>query len=204
MRGFGEGSWLDGHLLRGTTSARGEARGLAERFAGAFADEDGYDAEHAREVARLALLVGLEMGLSGLELDALELGALLHDVGKVGVPSEILAKPGPLEEEEYELVKRHPEIGARMLEPVESLSSAIPAVRHHHENFDGTGYPGGLSGEGIPLAARIVGVADAFDVMVRGRRYRRPVTAEEALGELWRGSGARFDPRVVEAFRRAI
>ncbi len=167
---------------------------MAERFAGAFADKDGYDDEHAREVARLAMLVGLEMGLSGRELDAVELGALLHDVGKVGISNEILDKPGPLEQREYELVKRHPEIGARILEPIGSLSSAIPAVRHHHENFNGSGYPEGLGGEGIPLAARIVAAADAFDVMVRGRLYRPPVTAEEALGELRRGDGHPFRP----------
>ncbi len=203
MRLSGEGSRPEVHPFWGA-SARREARSVAERFAGAFADKDGYDDEHAHEVARLAMLVGLEMGLSERELDAVELGALLHDVGKVEVPNEILDKPGPLAEEEYELVKRHPEIGARMLEPIGSLSSAIPAVRHHHENFDGSGYPEGLGGEGIPLAARIVAAVDAFDVMVRGRQYRPSVTAEEALGELRRGAGVRYDPRVVEALRRTI
>jgi hypothetical protein len=134
--------------------------------------KDGYTAEHAAEVARLSLMVGLDLGFNEVELEWLVHGALLHDLGKLGVADEILGKPGALTEEEWAAVKRHPQIGARMIEPIESLFGALPVVRHHHERPDGTGYPDGLEGEEIPLAARIVAAADAYDVMVQGRPYR--------------------------------
>src|SRR5215208_7822090 len=134
--------------------------------------KDGYTAEHALEVARLSRIVGLHLGFDKEGLEWLVHGALLHDLGKLGVADEILEKIGPLTEEEWAAVKRHPQIGARMIEPLESLSGALPVVRHHHERPDGSGYPDGLEGEEIPLAARIVAEVDAYDVMVRRRHYR--------------------------------
>jgi HD-GYP domain-containing protein (c-di-GMP phosphodiesterase class II) len=129
----------------------------------------------------------------------LVLGALLHDIGKLAVSDAILEKPGPLTEEEWAVVKRHSDVGARMIEPIEVLSGAVPVVRHHHERYDGTGYPDGLEGEEIPLAARIVAAVDAFDVMIRGRPYRQRRTQAEALEELSREAGHQFDTLVVNA-----
>ena len=161
--------------------------------------KDSYTAEHAAEVARLSRLVGLDLGFNEEGLEWLVHGALLHDLGKISVAEEILGKPGPLTEEEWAAVKRHPQIGARMIEPIEPLFGVLPVVRHHHERPDGTGYPDGLEGEEIPLAARIVAAVDAYDVMVRGRPYRPKSSPAEALQELWREAGRQFDLRVVEA-----
>ena len=148
-------------------------------------------------------MVGLDLGFNEEGLEWLVHGALLHDLGKLGVADEILGKPGTLTEEEWSAVKRHPQIGARMIEPIEPLFGAVPVVRHHHERPDGTGYPDGLEGEEIPLAARIV-AADAYDVMVRGRPYRPKSSPAEALQELWREAGRQFDARVVEALGRLL
>jgi HD-GYP domain-containing protein (c-di-GMP phosphodiesterase class II) len=127
-----------------------EARKVTSILVDAATPKDGYTAEHAVEVARLSRLVGMDLGLNEDELEALVQGALLHDLGKLGVADAILEKPSSLTEEEWAVVKRHPEIGARMIEPIESLSGAVPVVRHHHERPDGTGYPDGLEGEQIP------------------------------------------------------
>ena len=166
--------------------------------------KDGYTAEHATEVARLSRLVGIELGFNEEELEALVQGALLHDLGKLGVSDAILEKPGVLTEEEWAAVKRHPVIGAQMIEPIESLSGAVPVVRHHHERPDGTGYPDRLERDQIPLAAHIVAVTDAYDVMLRGRYYRPKHSPAEALEELSRKAGHQFDVRVVEALGRLL
>src|SRR5215204_5560157 len=126
----------------------------------------------------LASFIGSKMSLPPEELDALALGALLHDLGKIGVPDQILQKPGRLTDEEYEVIKRHPVLGAEMLAPIEELALAAPVVRHHHERFDGRGYPDGLRGEDIPLAARVVSVADAFDSMISDRPYGYEISRE--------------------------
>src|SRR5215218_3059277 len=171
--------------------------------------KDGSTAGHAAEVARLSRMVGLHLGFDKEGLEWLVHGALLHDLGKLGVADEILGKPGPLTEEEWALVKRHSEIGARVIEPLEILSRAVPVVRHHHERPDGTGYPDGLEGEEIPLGARIVAAVDAYDVMLRRRHYRPPryrpkSSPAEALQELWGEAGRQFDVRVVEAMGRLL
>src|SRR5215213_11807227 len=135
-----------------------EARKVTSILVDATTPKDGYTADHAAEVSRLSRLVGMDLGLNEDELEWLVHGALLHDLGKLGVADAILGKPGPLTEKEWTAVKRHPQIGARMIEPIEPLFGAVPVVRHHHERPDGTGYPDGLEGEEIPLAARIVAV----------------------------------------------
>ena len=177
-----------------------EARRVTSILLDAATPKDGYTAEHAVEVARLSRLVGIDLGFNEEELEALVQGALLHDLGKLGVADAILKMPDPLTEVEWAAIKRHPEIGAQMIEPIEPLSGAVPVVKHHHERPDGTGYPDRLEGEQIPLAARIVAVADAYDVMLRGRRFRPKHSPAEALQELSREAGRQFDVRVVEAF----
>jgi HD-GYP domain-containing protein (c-di-GMP phosphodiesterase class II) len=176
-----------------------DAHKVASILLEAVTPKDGYTSEHASLVSRLSQLVGVELGLNVEEIESLVLGALLHDLGKLAVSDAILEKPGPLTEEEWAVVKRHPDVGARMIEPIEVLSGAVPVVRHHHERYDGTGYPDGLEGEEIPLAARIVAAVDAYDVMIRGRPYRQRRSQAEALEELSREAGLQFDKQVVEA-----
>ena len=185
-----------------------EARKVTSILVDAATPKDGYSTDHALQVARLSRLVGRELGLNEEELEWLVHGALLHDLGKLGVADEILEKLGPLTEEEWKVIKRHPEVGARMIEPLESLRKALPVIRHHHERPDGSGYPDGLEGEEIPLAARIVAVADAYDVMLRRpyrpERYGSKRSPAEALKELWDEAGHQFDVRVVEAMGRLL
>jgi diguanylate cyclase (GGDEF)-like protein/putative nucleotidyltransferase with HDIG domain len=165
---------------------------------------DPYIGDHLRSVSRLALRIGLKMSLPSDQLDELALGALLHDVGKIGVPDRILQKPGRLTDEEYQIIKRHPVLGARMLESVRELAPVVQAVRYHHERFDGKGYPERLRGEDIPLAARIISVVDAFDSMIRERPYGYGISQETALEEIERNSGTQFDPRVVRALLEVV
>ena len=127
-------------------------------------------------------------------------GFFLHDIGKVGVPERVLCKPGPLSDEEWDLMRAHPMIGAQIVEPIRFLGGAVEIVRSHHEWFDGTGYPRGLRGEQIPLAARIFSVADSFDAMTSDRPYRAPLRFERAIDEVRAGAGTQFDPVVVTAF----
>jgi putative nucleotidyltransferase with HDIG domain len=176
-----------------------DAHKVASILLKAVTPKDGYTSEHASQVARLSQLVGVELSLNEEEIEMLVVGALLHDLGKLAVSDAILEKPGPLTEQEWAVVKRHSDVGARMIEPIEVLSGAVPVVRHHHEHFDGTGYPDGLEGDEIPLAARIVAAVDAYDVMLRGRPYRQSHTQAEALEELSREAGLKFDRQVVEA-----
>jgi HD-GYP domain-containing protein (c-di-GMP phosphodiesterase class II) len=186
-----------------------EARKVTSILVDAITPKDHYTTDHALEVARLSRLVGRDLGLNEDELEWLVHGALLHDLGKLGVADEILGKPGALTEEEWKAVKCHSEIGARMIEPLEILCKALPVIRHHHERPDGGGYPDGLEGDEIPLGARIVAVVDAYDVMLRRKHYRpkryRPKSSPvEALQELRREAGRQFDARVVEAMGRLL
>ncbi len=146
--------------------------------------QDSYTADHASEVADLAVAVGRRMGVEGVELDRLRYGALLHDVGKIGVPGELLRKPGPLSAEERERMDEHTAIGARMLERIPFLAPVAPLVRSAHERHDGGGYPDGLAGEQIPRGAMIIATCDAFHAMTSDRSYRRAMGLEAAIAEL--------------------
>ena len=150
------------------------------------------------------MAVGRHMVLEQNELEVLRLGALLHDIGKVGVPDDVLRKPGALTAEEFEAIKLHPTLGARILRTVPFLAPHIPIVELHHERPDGNGYPHGLRGDEIPLLARIVHVTDAFDAMTSARAYRPARSTAEALRELWRCAGAEFDAEVVQALAGAL
>ncbi|HEY5053409.1 MAG TPA: HD domain-containing phosphohydrolase [Solirubrobacterales bacterium] len=160
--------------------------------------QDAYTADHANEVADLAVRVGVRMGVSGPELDRLRYGALLHDVGKIGVPGELLRKPGPLTAEERTTMDAHTAIGARMLERIPFLAPVAPLVRSAHERVDGGGYPDGLEGDQIPRAAMIICTCDAFHAMTSDRSYRRAMDRPAAIVELRAGAGAQFDEAVVE------
>jgi putative nucleotidyltransferase with HDIG domain len=150
-------------------------------------------------VAALSVAIGRKMQLSETDIETLRLGALLHDIGKIGVSDSILRKPGTLTLEEFEQIKRHPLLGARILKPLRFLSDHLAIVELHHEQPDGRGYPHGLRGDQIPPLASVVRVADAFDAITTARAYRPARSATEAMAELWSHAGSGFDTRVVQA-----
>ena len=165
---------------------------------------DAYTAGHSRRVQQLALAMGRELNLSQAELDLLGHAALFHDIGKLAIPDSVLLKPASLTAEEWSLMQRHADEGARIIDRLGFLNDAVPAIRHHHERFDGTGYPDRLAGEEIPLGARIIHVADALDSMLTTRIYRAARPLEEALSELHRAAGTQFCPRCVAALERIL
>jgi diguanylate cyclase (GGDEF)-like protein/putative nucleotidyltransferase with HDIG domain len=171
----------------------------AASLARAVDSRDAYLGSHSDRVTVLAAKIATQLGRPGEEVELIRLAASLHDLGKLAIPEEILRKPGALTDAERLVLERHPQIGYRMLESL-GVEPIADWVRHHHERWDGTGYPDGLAGEGIPLGARIIFVADAFDSMTSSRVYSRPLTEREALGEIEHGSGSQFDPEVVQAF----
>ena len=175
-----------------------------EALANALEANDEYTSTHARWITDLALQVGEELGLGAQELKRLELGALFHDIGKIGIPSRILAKPGPLTAEERALVETHPLLGERILAPIEQLGEVRLIVRCAHEHYDGTGYPDHLVGEQIPLESRIVLACDAYHAMTTDRPYRKSLGEEEAKRRLVEASGTQFDPQVVDALLRVL
>jgi HD-GYP domain-containing protein (c-di-GMP phosphodiesterase class II) len=155
---------------------------------------------HSTRLAEWALHVAGEIGLDEASFPDIEVAALLHDIGKIGIPDAILNKPGRLTDDEYELMKKHPEYGWIVLRGLPGFERVSLLILHHHESFDGKGYPGGLAGEEIPMGSRIVSVIDAFDAMVSSRPYRQGMPFEEAARRLVQASGTQFDPRVVERF----
>ncbi|HEY3332849.1 MAG TPA: diguanylate cyclase [Capsulimonadaceae bacterium] len=166
--------------------------------------KDQYTHQHILRVQRYAVAIAKHMGLTGNELEGVNTGALLHDIGKLGVPEYVLLKPGRLTDDEFDKIKKHPEIGAAILDPVEFPWPVLPVVRHHHEKWDGTGYPDGLAGENIPLTARIMAVADVYDALTSSRSYRNAWTHERAVSVITKDAGTHFDPVVVAAFLEVI
>jgi len=161
---------------------------------------DDYTGNHSRRVTRFALLLGEQLRLSAEDLELIRVATPLHDIGKVGIEDAILRKPGPLTPVEFEVMKTHTTLGAKIIEPMLDLRPALPIVRSHHERWDGQGYPDGLKGEAIPRLARTVAVADAFDAMVFDTPYRQGQPGEIAFAEIERHQGGQFDPDVVTAF----
>lgn len=157
-------------------------------------------ASHSQRVARLAANLAAAMGLSPEDLEAVVTGALLHDVGKLGVPEEILQKQRPLSVDEWALLRRHAEAGEAICRPLAMATRLGPIIRHHHERWDGRGYPDGLAGDAIPVGARVVAVVDAFDAIVQDRPYRPARSAHEALAEIRAGCGSQFDPAIADRF----
>jgi len=159
-----------------------------------------WTAGHSERVTDMALEIGAELGLTPEKLDNLHRAALLHDIGKIGVPVAVLDKPGKLDDEEYRIIKMHPQIGAKILEPIIAYKEIIPIVLQHHERYDGKGYPAGLSGDAIDMGARILAVADVFDALTSDRPYREGWALERVIDLITQEAGRQFDPDVVEAF----
>ena len=166
--------------------------------------KDTYTADHAERLAIMALAIGREMGMTEHELESLRSGAILHDIGKIGVPDAVLQKPSRLNPAEWAQMREHPSIGARILSHVPRLASAAQIVLHHHERYDGKGYPDGLAGEAIPLGARILTVVDSYSAITDKRIYKEVRSHAEALSELRKHAGTQFDPHVVEVFLAKI
>lgn len=166
--------------------------------------KDQYTHQHILRVQRYSVATAKHMGITGGDLEGITTGALLHDIGKLGVPEYVLLKPGRLTDEEFAKIKKHPEIGAAILDPVEFPWPVLPVVKYHHEKWDGTGYPEGLKGEDIPLLARILAVADVYDALTSTRSYRGAWTHEKTLVTIRKDAGTHFDPVVVDAFLEVI
>jgi HD-GYP domain-containing protein (c-di-GMP phosphodiesterase class II) len=182
--------------------ARGLMMGLLHSLVSAVDAKDAYTCGHSERVALLSRLLAQEAGLGDHFVERVYMAGLLHDVGKIGVPEAVLQKTGKLGPEEFEQIKRHPEIGARILGDIKQLADIIPGVLHHHERYDGKGYPHGKAGEEIPLMGRVICVADCFDAMTSSRTYRKALPLEVALTELRRCAGTQFDPMLTDAFLR--
>jgi hypothetical protein len=181
-----------------------EMREMFTQTIGALAEavdkRDPYTSKHSQRVRSISVDIGRQMHVSAGELEALEWGGLLHDVGKIGVPDNVLLKQGKLTREERITMNAHPVLGAQIIGPVDRLAPELPVIRHHHEWYNGSGYPDRLMGDEIPKLARILHVADAFEAMTADRPYRKALTNEQALGELRKFAGVQFDPEVVDAF----
>ena len=197
------GSSLDEHLDGVAPQSDDSGRRHADVVAAltsALRAKDPQTKDHAERCSWYSSELAAELGCSGAEISVLRVGSLLHDIGKLVVPDDVLLKPGPLTAAEMKRMRRHPTDGANTLSNVPSAADAVPVIRHHHERFDGTGYPDGLSGDDIPMGARILLVADAFDAMTEDRPYRKAMPVADAIAELKRFSGTQFDPAVVDAF----
>jgi putative nucleotidyltransferase with HDIG domain len=195
-------------MMASVASAHADTRsayvGAIRALALALDARDPYTAGHSERVSAISVAIGSQMALDEEDLDILRLGALLHDIGKIGISDHVLRKPGPLTDAEFEAIKEHPVMGARILRTVPFLMRHLPIVELHHERPDGKGYPHGLRAHEIPLLARIVHVADAFDAITSARAYRPARAASDALQELWRHAGSQFDAEVVQALAASI
>lgn len=167
-------------------------------LAAAVEAKDAYTRGHCDRVAQISVAIGNRLEMDSKQCEELELAAILHDVGKIGVKKGILGKTGPLTDKEFKEIQCHPEIGAKILSPLSNYQEIALFVRHHHENYDGSGYPDGLKKDEIPQAARIINLVDAFDAMTSNRPYRKALSREEALSRIKKECGKQFDPAPVE------
>jgi len=196
------------YLARFSFSKYAETRelflGTIQALSQAIDAKDGFTRGHADRVSRIAGAIARELGLAEKQIDEIELAGLLHDIGKIGVEDRVLMKPTRLDPDETELMRRHPIYGASILEPSAALRPLVPIVLHHHENFDGSGYPEGLKGEEIPIGSRIMIVADAYEAMTSDRIYRKAIGHESAMEQLNKYKGGQFDPRIVRALHEVV
>jgi diguanylate cyclase (GGDEF)-like protein len=182
------------------TKAEKEALSIIYALASTIEARDQYTYGHSRDVSKYAVALCEALSLPSEKVTVISTASLLHDIGKIGIPDEVLNKPGKLDAEEWELIRSHPRLSATIVGHVPSLTPCLTAILHHHERWDGFGYPSGLQGEAIPLEARILSIADAFEAMTSPRPYRGPMSTQEAVEELKRSAGKQFDPKVVEVF----
>lgn len=196
------------YLARFSFSKYAETRelffGTVSALSQAIDAKDGFTRGHADRVSRIAGAIARELGLSERQIEQIELAGLLHDIGKIGVEDRILMKPQRLDSEEQELMRRHPIYGASILEPSAALRPLVQTILHHHENYDGSGYPEGLKGEEIPLGSRIIIVADAYEAMTSDRIYRKSIGHDRAMDQLNRFKGLQFDPTIVRCLQRIV
>jgi HD-GYP domain-containing protein (c-di-GMP phosphodiesterase class II) len=201
---------LRDELVNANRLLRRDLLHVAQALTQAVEAKDSYTEGHLHRVSQYAVTVGTRLGLHGQDLEMLHYASMLHDIGKIGIPEEVLRKKGALDPIEAEIMRRHPAIGARILEKLDLLKGAAPIVLHHQERYDGVqygkypGYPSGLRGPEIPLGARIIAVVDAFDAMTTDRPYRAALPNEEAVAVLRRERGRQFDPTVVDAFLQIL
>ena len=196
---FFSGNAYDGLLIQPSTAPLEQFETIYA-FAEAIGTRDGYTMGHSEKVAEYSRLIAERMGLDANTIDLAYLCGIVHDVGKIGIPEEILNKKGPLNNEEYQLIKGHSQMGASILSHISWLRDIVPIIEAHHEWYSGTGYPRGLEGDEIPLISRILSVADSFDAMTSDRSYRKAYPIEKAVEELKINSGTQFDPKIVEIF----
>jgi putative nucleotidyltransferase with HDIG domain len=178
--------------------------GSIRMLAAAIDEKDPYTRGHSGRVAKYSILIAQQLGLNAAELEKIRISALLHDVGKIGVDDRVLKKPGALTNEEYDLMKQHPLKGANIMRPVAQLKEMLPGIELHHEHVDGGGYPHGLSGDEIPLMARIIAVADTLDAMTTNRPYQSAMDLELAMNRILGLANTKFDAAVVDALNRAV
>jgi putative two-component system response regulator len=190
-------------LARATAEVVG-AHGVIAALANAVEAKDATTEMHCQRLAGLAHQLGIRAGLEPVALKGVVFGALLHDIGKIGVSDAILTKPGPLTAQEWHEMRQHPVIGERICEPLPTAAQFAPIIRSHHERWDGQGYPDGLRGEDIPFGARIVGLIDAYDAIIHERPYRAARSIETAMAEIRRLAGAQFDPELVRLFTELV
>ncbi len=198
------GTLLVAHLERKNRQLSQAYIDTVQVLVNALEARDTYTSGHTARVTVIAKEIARKMGMAPEDLYTLEMGALLHDVGKIGIPDSVLGKPGPLEKSEFQIIAGHPGMGGQILKNIEYLENSLPSVMSHHERFDGKGYPEGLAGKSIPLAGRIIAVADSFDAMISSRPYREKIDIKEAVKELRRCSGTQFDSDIVETFIKII
>jgi len=198
---------LSSEVAKGQTSLIGMELETKERavsiiyaLAATVDAKDHYTYGHSKKVSQYAVTMGQAMGLAEDKVSIIRAAGLLHDIGKIAIPDSVLNKAGPLTDEEWEPVRAHPELGMEILKHVIDLVNCLPAILHHHEHYDGSGYPGGLKGEEIPMEARVLAIADAYDAITSARPYHSQLSPQEALDELRRCSGTQFDPDMVKTF----
>jgi putative nucleotidyltransferase with HDIG domain len=199
--------FLSTEVVKGQTSVIGRELATKERavsiiyaLAATVDAKDHYTYGHSKKVSQYAVVMAEALGLGADRVGIIRAAGLLHDIGKIAVPDSVLNKAGPLTAEEWEPIKAHPELGMESLRHVIDLVSCLPGILHHHEHYDGSGYPGGLKGEEIPFEARVLAIADAYDAITSMRPYHNQLTPQEAIDELRRCSGTQFDPEMVETF----
>jgi putative nucleotidyltransferase with HDIG domain len=178
--------------------------GIIETLARTLEAKDQYTEGHSQRVADYASLIAQELNLSLETIQKIRLASILHDIGKIGIPEQVLRKPAKLSAEEFEYIKSHPTIAARMLEPLDVLKPLVPWIEFHHERYDGKGYPKGIDGNVIPLGAKIISVADSFDAMTSDRPYRTALSQDVAISEIRQNAGTQFDPVVAKTFLKVI